>query len=817
MKKSTLSFLRISLALLLSFLMLLGTAACTGSGSGDDTGAAAVDSTEPAETSDDTPIVPPEPEELKLSSITLDGEAITLEDGKKDYEVLIPAGHPRIPRVAAVGNEAASVEVIQATIPVASAEGSAKIIVTFEDKTATYTVKFAKSKEAGFSVQYDDRYSYTPAYTLADGEVYTFTSAEPSKVAVDGKGVIRALAITETPVDVTVSVGGEVKETVSVNVVPAQICFFLIVGQSNAAGTYDDSNSNKSQSDMPDLGISYCVDVSKGPSVYDLNAGRAGFAPALGKEWYNLTGEKSLMIQGAVGGSPVENWQKHGDNYGSNGNAYDKTYSMYTTMFKKYTNDPKYEIIRTGAFWCQGETAQANEWTGSGWKTSGDRKIQTSAEYYDLFMKMYDNFVKEMKIDFFSIALVRALKSVTSAQNYKEGYMTDLVAPRAAQYTINHLGNDKLFIASRICDIALALTAPDKNAEGYGYMGGNNLHYSQKGYNAQGHELAKNTYAAICGTVDRTPTELEVIDSNGRTRLEDKAVIEVVKGKAHQIASIVLPMYTDKSAITYEITEGGEYATVDQFGSIRFIPSAPIDATATLTITGESGLTKTFTLKHVTTETPSSTPVTEPPAEPVISSDLTLHWDFNDLTEENGKSNLTLSALSPTTDNYSFQDGKIILPVRTVDFDLATPFMLAQNFDWSIEWRGSTTISSALFGQQKSNQNFIYFAITTPSWGNPFRMVSSEGTAAMIKLSDEYVQKAAELNTWKIDYKADSRIMTLYFMGDGYINEAVGNYKWDTDFTFTITNMFGRYGSSSTVVNWRGEMDYITVIAHTVG
>lgn len=812
MKKNTLSFLRISLALLLSFLMLLGTVACTGSGSGDTTTAAEADSTEPAETSDDTPVVPPEPEELKLSSITIDGVELTLEDGKKDYEVLIPAGHPRIPRIAAAGNDAASLEVIQATIPVAAAEGTAKVIVTFEDKTSTYNVKFTKSKDAGFALQYDDRYAYTPAYTLGTGETFTYASADASKVAVSANGTIRALAVTSDPVDVTVSVGGEVKETVSVKVDPAQICFFLIVGQSNAAGTYDDSNSNKSQSDMPDMGISYCVDVSKGPSVYDLNAGRAGFAPALGKEWYNLTGEKSLMIQGAVGGSPIENWQKRAGNY-------ENTLSMYITMTKKYTNDPKFEIIRTGAFWCQGETAQANEWTGSGWKSSGNIRIQTSAEYMNLFMKMYDNFVKEMKIDFFSIALVRALKSVTSAQNYKEGYMTDLVAPRAAQYAANGLGDDHLFIASRICDIARALSAPDKTSEGYGYMGSNNLHYSQTGYNAQGHELAKNTYAAICGTVDRTPTELEVIDSNGRTRLEDKSVIEVVKGKTHQIASIVLPIYTNQSGITYEITEGGEYATVDQFGAISFIPTAPIDATATLTVTSESGLTKTFTLKHVVTATPVATSAeTEPPAEPIIDADLTLHWDFNDLNEENGKSNLTLSALSPTTDNYTLQDGKIVLPVRTVDFDLATPFKLAQNFNWSIEWKGWTTVSSALFGQQKSNQNFIYFAITTPSWGNPFRMVSNEGTAAMIKLSDDYVAKAGEMNVWKIDYQANTKTMTLYFMGsDGTANEVVGTYTWEGEFTFTITNMFGRYGSSSTVVNWRGEMDYITVTAHTVG
>ena len=53
------------------------------------------------------------------------------------------------------------------------------------------------------------------------------------------------------------------------------------------------------------------------------------------------------------------------------------------------------------------------------------------------------------------------------------------------------------------------------------------------------------------------------------------------------------------------------------------------------------------------------------------------------------------------------------------------------------------------------------------------------------------------------------------FLGDGSVKETVGTYTWTNSFTFNITNMFGRYGSTSTLVCWNGEMDYIRVSART--
>lgn len=768
----------------------------------------------PATSSEDTtPVTPVVTDPTEPVKFTVDGKETAWEAGKKEMTVSIPDGHPRIPRIGAVASDKnAKVSVIQATMAPDASEAKAKITVTVGTKTGEYYVKMVKDKNQGITLQYDDRYTFVPSVKAGKGQTYTFASSDSSILSVTDAGVITARAISSSPVIVTASLGGKVVGTLTVNRVDkAQICLFLITGQSNAAGSYDDSSvSNKDQSDKPAAGISYCIDVDKGScgALYDLSRGRTGFAPSLGKRWYALTGEKTLMIQTAVSGSSIESWLKGGDSYGSRGNCYDNTLKAYNTIFAKYSKHTNYEIIRTGAFWCQGETGQVREWKNGGWSTNNP-KIQTSSDYYSKFMQMYGDFKADMKIEFFSIMLVRALKQTVSAESTALALLTDLVPVRAAQYTINNTTDDTIFISSRLCDIARKAESGSKYSKevGYGYMGSENVHYTQEGYNAQGIELANNTFARLSAVSDRSPKELEIIDSDGRTRISDGAVVKVEQNKGRQLAAIVLPLYTNAPQITFKITSGSDKCSVDKFGKVSFASTAAVGTRATLTVTSQSGLKKVITLE-LAKEQGSVTPVDEPTGQ-----ELVLQWDFNDLTEMNSYSDLSLSSRSGSG-NYSFKDGNIVLPTRETDFTLAKPFRLAQNFDWSIEWRGMTGQSSALFGAEYSKNNFIYVAYKTASWDNPFRMVSSTGTTAMIPYGN-YASKNAEMNTWKIDYKASTRTMTLYFLGDGKSSEVVGTYKWNDDFTFNITNIFGRYGSASTVVCWNGEMDYVKVVART--
>lgn len=100
---------------------------------------------------------------------------------------------------------------------------------------------------------------------------------------------------------------------------------FLIIGQSNAYGTYDVPEGRDEwdfrreqmkDAVLPEPGTAFCLDVDNVGGmgdIYDLSSGRPGFSPALGKRWYELTGERTVMLQTAVGGAPIESWLKPED------------------------------------------------------------------------------------------------------------------------------------------------------------------------------------------------------------------------------------------------------------------------------------------------------------------------------------------------------------------------------------------------------------------------------------------------------------------------------------------------------------------------
>ena len=812
MKKKQIKRALISALCLILSLGTLGTAGCRKPN--DDPASTTSDNTEPSgQPTDPAETQSTVDDTVKLASLTLTNSTdIGFSADKTDYTVSVPAGHPRLPVIsAAAADAAAHVELYQATIAAGETEGVAAAVVTNGDKTATYTLTVKTDASLGFVLQYADRYTYTPAYTLASGESFTFRSSDPTVLSVDTKGVVNALKISASPVTVDALVGDTVKDTLRVDrVEKAGVAVFLLIGQSNAWGAYDSGETSSAKdSDKPAPGIGWYVNANDGTvgALTDLSGGRTGFGPALSKHWYELTGEKSLLLCTAISGSPIECWLKGGNSYSSKGNGYDNTVSALKYVQKKYLgSDTNYEMIRIGAFWCQGETGQVREWTGTGWNQSNP-KIQGSEDYYNKFMKMYDDILKDTKIQFFSILMVRALKQTVSKESLALGLLTDLVPVRAAQYTIEATTDANLLVASRLTEIARKASDPNPNEPGWGYMGPESVHHTQTGYNAEGVELAENTFKRLSAKFDHTPTELEVLAPDGRTRLADGDTLKVEQGGSCQLAAIVLPVWNVAPQLSFALTAGSEFGTLDKFGKVTLKADAAVGSKLAVTVTAECGFKKTVNLEVVAKADPALEPEDKPEG-----SEITLHWDFNDLNEENGYSDLTLSSRSGAGD-YKFEDGKIVLGTRNTDFVLAKPFFLAQNFDWSIEWRGWTSNSSAIFGTDYSKNDFIYAAYCTGSWNYPFRMVSSTGTAAMIPYGD-YVNKNKEMNTWKIDYKKDTKTMTLYYMGpDGTLSEEVGSYKWSGDFTFNITNMFGRYASGSTLVCWIGEMDYITVMA----
>ena len=266
-----------------------------------------------------------DPEKLpKLAGLFVDGGyAIAFDPDTELYSVSIPAGRPRVPKISATAEEGLEVRLYQAMIPDEEDQGTAKALVTSEEGTRAYSVVFRTDPALGFQLQYKDQYDLRQALDLKEG--LTYTSSAPASLSVSKAGVVTAETLSDQPVTLTAFENGtKVTELVVDRVVKAPLNIFLIMGQSNAYGWLD-VPSNYSDfyeyaavqiqlSRRPKAGTVWCEDSTNAyddfsySEFYDLSKGRVGFSPALGKTWYEMTGEKCFMLQTAIGSTPIECW-----------------------------------------------------------------------------------------------------------------------------------------------------------------------------------------------------------------------------------------------------------------------------------------------------------------------------------------------------------------------------------------------------------------------------------------------------------------------------------------------------------------------------
>lgn len=550
-----------------------------------------------------------------LSSLAVEGRSLAFDPQTYEYTVTLPAGRPRLPRVTAAAASDAVLRIDRAVFPDGVGEAVSRVEVTLDGEKTAYTIRFVKDPALGFVLQYSDRYPFVPAYRLADGETFVFASSDEEVIATDESGILTVQKVSSAPVTVTASVGGKVVDSLTVSYTDrAQMALFLITGQSNACGTFDDNEYSKSVDPIyPAPGTALFLSVpanydAEHPYVRDVTAETTwGFAAPLAKRWYELTGEKSFLLQSAVGGSPIDAWVKGGDIFGityGGHNLYENTLAAYDYVMSTYGGaDSNYEFIRTGYFWVQGETIQSAKWTGTEYDFAPKPEdLMTGEEYYDAFLQNHRDFVHDMGVEFASIGVVRALYGVCTPESQKCGYMTDLVPIRAAQYALHNNEKSDIFFGSRVGEIALPKYSVsqgvrnnyDVTAEGFGYMGIFQIHYAQAGYNAQGKTLAENTFAKVSATSDRSVNKIEVLAYDGRTRLDENVLITVPsETRTYQFGAIALPLYADDAALVYTITEGQKHCAVTPHGKVVFSSDATPETTATVSITNKaSGLTR---------------------------------------------------------------------------------------------------------------------------------------------------------------------------------------------------------------------------------
>lgn len=777
-----------------------------------------------------------------LSELTIDGGySVNFAERQTAYIVELPAGRPRIPRVSASAAEGCDVMVEQATIADSESFGYARVTVSNDEGKNVYNIKFVKAEADGEVVlQYDDRYTFTPDYTLKDSESFTFESSDSAIVSVDADGVLVAKDISDTAVTVTAKVGGTAVDTLTVTKIDkAQVSLFFVTGQSNGQGCYDFKEGNSLNITAPDQikavempeveGRVYSFDVyprqADNPEAYAVKGTlydmavvpRAGFASSLGKLYYDLSGEKVVFLQSAYSGAPIERWLDpaiHADLAETNNNYYKGTQTGYNTLMNNYLNNGKYEIIRRENFWLQGETCMGSVWDydANNWKSPGDGEtLFTDEDYENMFLKVHNQMIDDFDISSSHLLLPRAHGASPNADTNVKAYLSPV---RASQYGMGNTYDD-ITVVSRLSDVAVIAYDKYKGTmyEPYmGYMGVGNVHYNQIGHNANGRIAAENFFKSIDVETKSFATSVEIIDTNGIDRIENGTLFEIEVGQTKRIAAFALPEYSLEN-VTFTSSDN-KVAKVSRFGLITVVG----EGDATITATAESGAKATIKVKGIEKTT----------------KEVHYRWDFNgNLTSSADANDLRLSDLATANNaqgNYSFKDGAIVVSKSVAqasrpDFTMEFPVNISSKVDWSIEWKAKFYSNSVFLGQECCNTtlnttaankgrqiNHLYSIHTSSNFsGNayPLRFVDSTATDHWLSYTADYKSLCSDgRNAWKLSYTAETGLISLSALKDG-VWVVISTTPGGT-FEATFNNVLGRYNADA-LVNFVGEMDYLDI------
>ncbi len=429
-------------------------------------------------------------------------------------------------------------------------------------------------------MQYDDYYSCSNAKEVLSADEKIIEVASDKTLHVVGTG---STVVTIDGIEYNVTTQ------------KAKLAVILCIGQSNMTVI---STGNEKLAVKPPLGTAYWNTMEDRASLSSI--GVKGLFGAFSDTFYKTSGEKCLMIQAAMGGTSIGQWQTNSDYLGQAINAYNNSVSQ----LKNYTD--YYEITRTGYIWLQGETDCKNG--------------MSATQYFKSFFKMHEKLNNDCtKVitnseKAFSFAGILSVRSWSGRNKYERPLNIVFTGPRSAQYAIGNsdsikvdnkdydtsdiylitnitenwysdesvaswFASDKLYykqdagvvkmVANLETDLD-ALMPPDiSSASNTTYP---DQHYLQKGYNEMGADAGKNL-ANILKSKQGTQTEsieysVVLRDFNGIVSYKngDEAVIT-------RTTATLVPCVTNLSAtnysLTYEFTsEACPNAYVDEFGQI---------------------------------------------------------------------------------------------------------------------------------------------------------------------------------------------------------------------------------------------------------
>ena len=653
-------------------------------------------------------------------------------------------------------------------------------------------------------LQYDDYYEITEGMVIVPSNNFVEWDESSRKLHAKGVG------------STTITVDGS---TTEVTVNKAKINVVLISGQSNAAGEAgtldgvnpicpDKGNGYYWQNDILDLNTVAMEKAntptgSAGSQYYN----SVGFYPSLAARWYELTGEKVVIIHDPCNGAPISNW------------ATESGITSHTTAVVTKINEcllslksnSNFDIVRSGYYWLQGESnASIND--------LGLSYIQytTPDEYYNAYMKMHTAYKNALTVANCDTPMCGIL-SVRTRENLNTWKANEFCGVRTAQQDLANQNAD-IFMASIITEDWLS---PTQDANKFSTKGGA-IHYSQNGYNLLGVDAANNMYTAISSGVSQS---FDLLAHDGKTRYDENSVINVNDNMrpigndnaretgAAQIVVRTLPITDKSSNVTMTVTNDKNEPVVGIIDNNGYIKdTSKITERLNLTVSA-NGVVKKYVLATTQLELQSKN----------------YYWDFTNTNSANGA---VVSAVTGTTNNwidndltYYEPDGSAIKNVSLSSaglnnstngrgwFSLEKEITLKKNEPWTIEWKGAVKNSSTLLAYNKDGSNSLGESLIYLAAGGA-QGVDIRNTSNPV--SDTKYTLASVIPTSVIN---DSNAI-WYIINDGtgkvtLWTESNGNVtKYNTVTVggeFTFNGVMGYYLTSSNAFNYAGTMQYLKI------
>ena len=464
---------------------------------------------------------------LEEFGITLDDLTVTaVNTAPGAFTVKLPDGRPRVPQL-----QSDDAEITQAFL----SDGESSGIATAKAGGQTVTVTFEKDPSLGFVLQYDDYYTYKPLI-----EATEFSSSDPSVAAVNDKGEVHILKVSNTPVTITAEGGGDTETLTITRTIRAVLGVWMLTGQSNAAINYYD----KSQALVPKPGtamyfgwqfaansetVNYSLPANFVPmTTADGKANIASNEPGLASTLYDKTGEKVLILNGAISGTGIGKFLPGcGEDtstytWAHTREVYEKGYALWTAAaFRE-----NYETRIRSYFFLQGEAEVSSVWSVhyNGFAVNKNTNAFTTlGKTYPAGSHTWHSYMTEvLGFDYCFDILVgwRPVGITTSTRTAQLKLAEDL---------------DDYYIATRVNQ---TFSYPE------GTLRYDNLHNSQIGRNYLGQSAAAKAAAVYRGAECYEPAERAVAYFN-KIGYEDGATIYVYPGDFYDYCTRAYPFTSD--------------------------------------------------------------------------------------------------------------------------------------------------------------------------------------------------------------------------------------------------------------------------------